>query len=80
MTANEKIADDCSKVAIEVQASEDDNDWAVVGDDAVKKAIDSKQNWFKKMENIQEEFMRYKTMISTWCPEQLDDEDSDFNE
>ena len=65
---------------MEVQASEYNNDWSVVDDDAVRKAMNSKQVWMKKMENLQEEFMKYKTLVSTWCSEDLEDEDSDYSQ
>ena len=53
---------------MEVQASEYNNDWSVVDDHAVRKAMNSKQAWIKKMENLQEVFMKYKTLTHTVDP------------
>ena len=73
----EKVLNGTSQLAVDVQPSED-VDWSSVGDDAVKKAMKAKKQWVKRLENMDDEFLKYKTLVSTWSPESLDDSQSDF--
>ena len=38
----------------------------------------TKKQWVKRLENMDDEFLKYKTLVSTWSPESLDDGESDF--
>ena len=73
----EKVMNGTSQLAVDVQPSED-VDWSAVEDDAVKKAMKAKKQWVKRLENMDDEFLKYKTLVSTWSPESLDDSQSDF--
>ena len=74
----EKVMNGTSQLALDVLPSGDDVDWSAVGDDAVKKAMKAKKQWVKRLENMDDEFLKYKTLVSTWSPESLDDSQSDF--
>ena len=77
-TCYEKVMNGTSQLAVDIQPSEDNYDWAAVGDDVVRKAMNAKQHWVKRLENMDEEFLKYKTLVSTWSPESLDDSQSEF--
>ena len=49
-------------------------------DDAVRKAMHLKDTWLKKIESLKDEFLKYKTLVSTWAPGDLEDEESDYCE
>ena len=49
-----------------------------MGYDAIRKAMNAKKQWVKRLENMDDEFLKYKTLVSTWSPESLDDGERDF--
>ena len=63
-TSYEKVKEGCDQLAVDTQPIGDRDEWKLVGDDAVRKAMHSKGDWVKEMRKIQEEFTRYKTLIS----------------
>ena len=79
-TSFEKVKEGCSQLAIEVQPSECSDEWSTVDDDAVRKAMSLKDTWLKKIDSLKDEFLRYKTLVSTWAPGDLEDEESDYCE
>ena len=74
----EKVMIGTTHLALDIQPSEEQNDWAAVDDDVVRKAMNAKKQWVKRLESMEEEFLKYKTLISTWSPESLDDSPSEF--
>ena len=73
----EKVMNGTSQLALDVQPSED-VDWSAVGDDAIRKAMNAKKQWVKRLENMEDEFLKYKTLVSTWSPESMYDSQGDF--
>ena len=78
-TSHEKVKEGCDRLAVDIQPSGDRDDWKFVQDDAVRKAMHSKGDWVKQMRDIQEEFTRYKTLITIWSPGDLDVEESQYS-
>ena len=42
--------------------------------------MQSKQEWVKRMAGAKEDYMLYKTLVTTFSPEMLNDEESDFGQ
>ena len=76
----EKVMAACSQLVTDVQASEDDDDWTRVDDDDIRKAMRAKQNWEKMMTDVQEEYMRYKTLVVTFLPGSMSNDESSFRQ
>ena len=76
----EKVVAACSQLVSDVQAGEDDDDWTSVDDDEIRKAMRAKPNWEKRMADVQEEYMRYKTLVATFLPESMSDDESSFRQ
>ena len=52
MTSFEKVKEGCSQLATEVQPSEYSDEWSTVDDDAVRKAMNLKDTWLKKIVSL----------------------------
>ena len=76
----EKVLEDCSQLVMDVQATDDQDSWETVNDEGIKKAMHSKSDWSQRIKSINEDFHKYKTLASTWQPESLDNEESDFSQ
>ena len=76
----EKVMEACSQLVTDVLAGEDDDDWTRAGDDEIRKAMQAKQEWVKRMADAKEDYMMYKTLVTTLSPEMLTDEESDFRQ
>ena len=75
-TSNEKVQHGCSQLVVDVHAGDGIDDWTGASDEKIRKAMNSKEGRLKKIHSLHEEFLRYKTLITTWSPEMLDDEQS----
>ena len=76
----EKVLQGCSQLVVDVNAIDDLDNWKAKEDDAIRKAMGSKAVWLKKAHDMQEEFLRYKTLMATWQPEALEDEESEYSQ
>ena len=76
----EKVMNGTSQLALDVQPSEGNVDWSAVGDDAIRKAMNAKKQWVKRLESMGEEFLKYKTLVSTWSPGSMDDSQGEFRQ
>ena len=65
----EKVVNGTSQLAVDIQPSVNNDDWSAMGDDAIRKAMNAKKQWVKRLENMEDEFLKYKTLVSTWSPE-----------
>ena len=75
----EKIKEACDRLAVDTQPSGDRDEWKLVEDDAIKKAMHSKGDWVKQMRDVQDEFTKYKTIISIWSHEDLNADESYYS-
>ena len=78
--SHQKITDACSQLVLDVQTDNDDDDWTKVDDDFIRKSMQSKHQWVKQLDVIKEDFVAYKTLVTTFSPSSLLDEESDYKQ
>ena len=57
-----KFMESCSQLAVDILPGEFD-EWSLVSDDEVRKAIRSKEDWVRRITKVQNEFINYEILV-----------------
>ena len=67
----------CSPLVVDILPGEFD-EWSLASDDEVRNAMRSKEDWFRRITKVQDEFINYETLVTTWCEDLLTNPNGDY--